>query len=110
MARQLGVHPCAVLRKRAMLRCGNGPNFEIVEYEAEGQKVTPPANSDVGGHHLAFYVTDIRAAVGYLNARDVRVQGDVVTMQHGPSKGLACVPDAQGECSWNWSTLRMGRS
>jgi catechol 2,3-dioxygenase-like lactoylglutathione lyase family enzyme len=91
MARQLGVHPRAVLRKLAMLRCKTGPNFEIFEYEVAGQVVTPPANSDVGGHHLAFYVTDINTAVAYLKSCGLTVQGDVVTMQDGPSKGLSWV-------------------
>jgi catechol 2,3-dioxygenase-like lactoylglutathione lyase family enzyme len=91
MQRQLGVHPRAILRKLAMLRCKTGPNFEIFEYEVDGQVVTPPANSDVGGHHLAFYVTDIAAAVTYLKAQGLTVQGDVVTMQEGPSKGLSWV-------------------
>ena len=91
MARQLGVHPRAILRKLALLRCQNGPNFELFEYEVEGQVMTSPANSDVGGHHLAFYVQDITAAVDYLKARDVIVQGDPVTMQDGPSKGLSWV-------------------
>lgn len=91
MARQLGVHPRAVLRKLAMLRCQNGPNFEIFQYEVAGQVTAPAANSDVGGHHLAFYVQDIEAAVVYLKARGVTVQGDVVTMQDGPSKGLCWV-------------------
>ena len=91
MARQLGVHPRAILRKLALLRCQNGPNFELFEYEVEGQVMTSPANSDVGGHHLAFYVQDITAAVDYLKAREVIVQGDPVIMQDGPSKGLAWV-------------------
>lgn len=91
MHRQLGVRPRAVLRKLAMLRCQNGPNFELFEYEVAGQVATPPANSDVGGNHLAFYVADIGSAVAYLKAHGVTVQGDVVTMQDGPSKGLSWV-------------------
>ena len=91
MQRQLGVHPRAILRKLVMLRCQNGPNFEIFEYEVDGQVVTPPPNSDVGGHHLAFYVTDVAMAVDYLKSQGVTVQGDVVTMQDGPSKGLSWI-------------------
>lgn len=91
MQRQLGVHPRAILRKLAMLRCKTGPNFEIFEYEVDGQVVTQPSNSDVGGHHLAFYVSDIAGAVAYLKAQGLTVQGDVVTMQEGPSKGLSWV-------------------
>ena len=91
MQRQLGVHPRAVIRKLVMLRCKTGPNFELFEYEVDGQVVTPPANSDVGGHHLAFYVADITAAVAYLTAQGLTVQGDVVTMQDGPTKDLSWV-------------------
>lgn len=91
MARQLGVAPRSVIRKLAMLRCKTGPNFELFEYEVQGQTLVPPANSDVGGHHLAFYVADIAAAVDYLKAQGVTVQGDVVTMQDGPSKGLSWI-------------------
>lgn len=91
MQRQLGVHPRAILRRLIMLRCKNGPNFEIFEYEVDHQVVNPPSNSDVGGHHLAFYVVDIHAAVAYLKSQGVTVQGDVVTMQEGPSKGLSWV-------------------
>lgn len=91
MQRQLGVHPRAILRKLAMLRCHNGPNFEIFEYEVDGQVMRLPANSDIGGHHLAFYVQDMAAAVAYLTAQGVTVQGDMVTMQEGPSKGLSWV-------------------
>lgn len=53
--------------------------------------LVPPRNSDVGGHHLAFHVTDIAAAVDHLRAQGVTVQGDIVTMQEGPSQGLAWV-------------------
>jgi len=91
MQRQLGVHPRAVIRKLVMLRCKTGPNFELFEYELDGQVTTLPANSDVGGHHLAFYVSDILAAVAYLKRSGVTVQGDIVTMQDGPSKGLSWV-------------------
>ena len=91
MQRQLGVDPRAVLRKLAMLRCKTGPNFEIFEYVVEPQIVVPPANSDIGGNHLGFYVQDIVAAVAYLKAQGLSVQGEVVTMEDGPSRGLSWV-------------------
>lgn len=88
---QLGVDPRAVIRKLRMLRCKTGPSFEIFEYELAGAGASPPRNSDVGGHHLGFYVQDMDVAVAYLRSRDVTVQGEPVTMESGPSKGLIWV-------------------
>jgi len=88
---QLGVDPRAVIRSLRMFRCQNGSNFELFEYELDGKSEVPPKNSDVGGHHLAFYVEDIGSAVDYLKSHGITVQGDVVTMEEGPSKGLSWV-------------------
>ena len=60
---QLGVHPRAVIKSLRMLRCKNGPSFELFEYDLEGSATKLPENSDVGGHHLAFYVDDMEAAI-----------------------------------------------
>jgi catechol 2,3-dioxygenase-like lactoylglutathione lyase family enzyme len=89
-----------------MLRCKAGASFEIFEYELEGASATPPWNSDVGGHHLAFYVEDISAAVAYLKSHGITVQGDPTTMESGPSKGLTRVSCRPGACSSNWSAIR----
>jgi catechol 2,3-dioxygenase-like lactoylglutathione lyase family enzyme len=86
MAEHLAVHPRAVMRELRFLRCANGPNFEIFQYEAPGQNPVPPRNSDVGGHHLAFYVEDLDAAVGHLRAHGVTVLGEP-TRSSGPSAG-----------------------
>jgi catechol 2,3-dioxygenase-like lactoylglutathione lyase family enzyme len=91
MQAQLGVDPRAVIRKLRMFRCKTGPSFEIFEYQLDGAIAIPPRNSDVGGHHLAFYVEDINVAVGYLKSQGIRVQGEPVTMSSGPSKGLIWV-------------------
>jgi hypothetical protein len=87
----LGVDPPAVIRKLRMFRCKTGASFEIFEYEFEGASPTSPRNSDVGGHHLAFYVEDVNAAAAYLKARGIAVLGEPTTMQSGPSKGLTWV-------------------
>ena len=86
MADHLGVDPRAVMRELRFFRCANGPNFEIFEYEAPGRRLEPPRNSDVGGHHLAFYVRDLDEAVAHLRARGVRVLGEP-TASTGPSTG-----------------------
>ena len=57
------------MRRLRFFRCKHGSNFEIFEYEAPDQNLTQPKNSDVGGHHLAFYVDDFDAAVAYLSER-----------------------------------------
>ncbi len=68
-------------------RCGNGSNFEIFEYELPGRNETQPRNSDVGGHHLAFYVEDMDAAIDYLKGVEgVQVLGEP-TFSSGPAKG-----------------------
>lgn len=91
MQRQLGVDPRAVIRKLRMFRCRTGASFEVFEYDLAGASRIPPRNSDVGGHHLAFYVEDIGAAIGHLKSHGIAIQGDPVTMESGPSKGLTWV-------------------
>jgi catechol 2,3-dioxygenase-like lactoylglutathione lyase family enzyme len=91
MAEHLNVHPRAVMKRLRFLRCRNGSNFELFEYEAPGQGGTQPANSDVGGHHLAFYVDDIGQAVAYLQARGIRVLGEPTVRASGPSAGQSWV-------------------
>lgn len=66
MARHLNVHPRATIRDFQMVRCGNGTNLEVFEYTSPDQNRRGPRNSDIGGHHLAFYVDDMDAAVAYL--------------------------------------------
>ncbi|MFI0420069.1 VOC family protein [Spongiactinospora sp. 9N601] len=86
MADRLNVHPRTVMRRLAFFRCANGPNFEVFQYESPDQRPLPPRNSDVGGHHLAFYVQDLDAAVAHLRACDVTVLGEP-TISRGPSEG-----------------------
>jgi catechol 2,3-dioxygenase-like lactoylglutathione lyase family enzyme len=78
MRRRLNVDPRAV-SKIAMIRIGKHHNVELFEYTAPVQQMVPPRNSDVGGHHLAFYVDDIEAAYDYVCS----IPGVVV--QEGPN-------------------------
>lgn len=91
MADHLDVHPRAVMKRLKFLRCRTGPNFEIFEYDAPDQNRRQPRNSDVGGHHLAFYVDDIAAAVDHLKAHGVRVLGEPTVRDSGPSAGQTWV-------------------
>jgi catechol 2,3-dioxygenase-like lactoylglutathione lyase family enzyme len=73
----LNVNPHAEIHGYEMLRCGHGSNVEVFEYASSDQVKSPPKNSDIGGHHLAFYVDDMDKAVAYLRAqRSVRVLGE----------------------------------
>jgi len=78
MHRRLNVDPRARC-SLAMIRLGQHHNVELFEYAAPQQQPTPPRNSDVGGHHLAFYVDDIDAGYEYVRA----IPG--VTVQEGPN-------------------------
>ena len=91
MKKHLGVHPRAVVRKLRMLRLAAGPSVELFEYEAPDQREARPRNSDAGGHHLAFYVTDMAAAVAHLRQHGVTLLGDPTLMTEGASAGLAWV-------------------
>jgi len=91
MQEHLNVHPRAVMKKLRFLRCRNGSNFEIFEYEAPDQNVSQPRNSDVGGHHIAFYVDDFDAALQYLQSHGVRILGEPTVRTAGPSAGQTWV-------------------
>lgn len=91
MRAHLNVDPRAVIRELRFFRCGHGSNFEIFEYDAPDQVRTPPRNSDVGGHHLAFYVDDFDAALAHLKRCDVRILGEPTRRTSGPSAGQTWV-------------------
>ncbi|MDJ0324631.1 VOC family protein [Cryobacterium sp. PH31-AA6] len=76
MVDHLNVHPRTVMRELRFYRCGTGPNFEIFQYDsADGQR-RQPRNSDIGGHHLGFYVDDLDAALEHLRSHNVRILGE----------------------------------
>jgi glyoxylase I family protein len=76
MLTNLGVHPRTVMRELRFFRCGFGPNFEIFQYDAADGQLPEPRNSDIGGHHLAFYVDDFDTALAYLREHGVEVMGE----------------------------------
>jgi glyoxylase I family protein len=76
MSEHLAVHPRTVMRRLNFYRCGFGSNFEVFEYEAADEQRPQPRNSDVGGHHLAFYVDDFDAGLEHLRAAGLTVLGE----------------------------------
>ncbi len=88
MRDHLNVDPSCVIKEFRYLRCGNGTNLEVFQYEAPDQVQTPPKNSDIGGHHLAFYVDDMDVAIKFLKDNGVRVLGEPTSYTEGPNLGL----------------------
>jgi catechol 2,3-dioxygenase-like lactoylglutathione lyase family enzyme len=86
MREHLNVDPRAVMRQLHFYRCGGQAVFEVFEYSAPEQNTVQPRNSDIGGHHVAFYVDDLDAAVSYLRDQGVTVLGEP-TASSGPSAG-----------------------
>jgi catechol 2,3-dioxygenase-like lactoylglutathione lyase family enzyme len=86
MSEHLGVDDRTVMRRLHFFRLGGQAIFEAFEYEAPDQRTEPPRNSDIGGHHIAFYVEDMDAAVADLHRRGLRVLGEP-TVSKGPSEG-----------------------
>lgn len=91
MKENLNVNPRAVIPVAHLVRCGNGTNFEIFEYTSPDQKTQPPKNSDVGGHHIAFYVDDLKAAMANMRAQGVKFLGEPHLFTEGPLKGLTWI-------------------
>jgi catechol 2,3-dioxygenase-like lactoylglutathione lyase family enzyme len=83
----LGVDPRAVIDQITVLRIGRSANIELFQYEAPDQRQTHPRNSDWSGHHVAFYVTDIDAAVAYMEAKGVQKFLGPFPLTAGPAAG-----------------------
>jgi catechol 2,3-dioxygenase-like lactoylglutathione lyase family enzyme len=91
MKENLNVDPRASLTNRRV-RCSNGANFELFEYQSGDQRTVQLKNSGYGGHHFAFYVDDIDAAVAYLRRKGLKILGDIKRDTAGATKGLSWVP------------------
>lgn len=85
----LNVHPRAKIHQITMMRCGNGSNIELFQYESPDQQNAIPKNSDIGGHHIAFYVEDINAAAKYLKGKGVKTLMGPLPVDQGPAAGQA---------------------
>jgi catechol 2,3-dioxygenase-like lactoylglutathione lyase family enzyme len=85
----LDVDPRAVIEQITMMRCGFGSNIELFKYTAPDQKNVRPRNSDIGGHHVAIYVDDIKAAAEYFKAKGIRTLLGPLPVNEGPAAGQA---------------------
>ncbi|TFL15677.1 glyoxalase [Pusillimonas caeni] len=81
------VHPRAIIKQIAMMRCGQGSNIELFQYSAPDQNTKMPHNSDYGGFHIAFYVEDINAAVEKAKALGLKTFMGPLKLEEGPAAG-----------------------
>ncbi len=86
MSEHMNLHPRTVMRELRFFRCKTGPNFEIFQFEPHDPPAPQPKNSDIGGHHLAFYVDDFDLALEYLKAKGVKILGEP-TFSRNASEG-----------------------
>lgn len=87
MKQHLNVDARSVIKRIAVMNA-RGINLEIFEYDNNIERnVQAPKNSDVGGHHMAFYVDDMNAAVAYLKENNIEVLGKPTVMEEGPTAG-----------------------
>lgn len=87
MQELVNVHPRAEIKEITMMRCGQGANIELFEYAAPDQKTEQPKNSDHGGHHIAFYVKDIKVAVEKARAMGLKTMMGPFEVKEGPAAG-----------------------
>ena len=87
MSANLGVHPRASITTFAVLRCKNGANFELCQYESPDQAQRWPKLSDWGGSHVAFYVDDMDEALAHLETHGVQILGHGKKDGFGPESG-----------------------
>jgi len=83
----LDVDPQAVIHQITMVRCGRSANIELFDYSAPNQRTDFPKNSDWAGHHIAFYVTEIDAAVQYMVAHGAQKFFGPLPVTDGPAAG-----------------------
>lgn len=91
MQDKMNIHPRAHMKEVVFMRCGNGSNIELFDFEAPDQKTVFPRNSDIGGYHLCFYVDDINAASEHLRSHGVKVYDKPEFEKHGPGAGESWV-------------------
>ena len=91
MTDHLGVDRGDVLRLAAV-RLGPSTNVELLEYRGADADAAPASNAHAGTVHLALYVDDLDAALGYLRRQPgVAVQGEPTRLVQGPTAGLTFV-------------------
>jgi catechol 2,3-dioxygenase-like lactoylglutathione lyase family enzyme len=81
--------PGAVLTIAMMGIEGTSLMLELFQYDSPVDRpVAPPRNHYLGGHHIAFKVSNIDVAAEYLSANGCKLMEGPVILEDGPSAGL----------------------
>ena len=75
--------------KIAMLRLGPTLNLELMQYESSEQRRVMPKNSDLDAPHVAFFVSDMKAAATYLADHGCKLFKGPLLSKEGPKAGQA---------------------
>ena len=86
-AEALGVPIGSKMEASVLIGCGAGIEIEIFQYSSPIERRPRPMNWEDGGHHLAFHVADIEAAVKRLVDAGATPLGPIKGHPHGPWKG-----------------------
>ena len=70
-----------------LVRCGTGSSIELFQYTAPGQSKRFAPNSDIAGHHVAFYVRNEKAAVHMMASKGVKKFLGPFPVTAGPAAG-----------------------
>lgn len=72
----------------AMLEYGNGSRLELFQYDRpEDRRSTPPKNSDLGGHHIAFKVTNLDKVLELRGEYGLNFMAGPIEITEGPAAG-----------------------
>lgn len=72
----------------AMLEYGNGSRLELFQYDRPAdRRVVTPRNSDLGGHHIAFKVTDLDKVLELRDSFSLRFLAGPIEINEGPAAG-----------------------
>jgi len=73
----------------AMLDVPPNMKLELFEYELpKDARHQPPRNCDWGGHHIAFAVDDLEAAVEYVKSKGLRLMEGPIVAEYPPVGAL----------------------
>ncbi|RZI96283.1 MAG: VOC family protein [Microbacterium sp.] len=67
----------------AMMAFGDGPLIEFFEYKRPVGRQEAPRNNDIGGHHIAFEVADLDAALAQVVAHGGIAQAGPIVVPAG---------------------------